>query len=100
ENGQRRPGLFFALWGTASKLAYALAVGMIFPVLDAIGFDATSTQNLPEDIRILAILYAAPSLLFKGIAIALMWSFPLDEAEHARIRQLLAERESSVDSTP
>ncbi|MEM9396179.1 MAG: MFS transporter [Pseudomonadota bacterium] len=96
ENGQRRPGLFFALWGTASKLAYALAVGMIFPVLDAIGFDATSTQNLPEDIRILAILYAAPSLLFKGIAIALMWNFPLDEAEHARLRQLLAERENAT----
>ncbi|MEO0438293.1 MAG: MFS transporter [Pseudomonadota bacterium] len=95
ENGQRRPGLFFALWGTASKLAYALAVGMVFPVLDAIGFDATSTQNLPEDIRVLAVLYAVPSLVFKGIAIALMWNFPLDEAEHARIRQLLAEREGS-----
>ena len=91
ENGRRRPGLFFALWGTASKLAYALAVGLIFPALDAVGFDATST-NLPEDVRLLALLYAAPSLLFKGLAVLLMWRFPIDEREHGRIRAELSAR--------
>lgn len=89
ENGQRRPGLFFALWGTASKLAYALAVGIAFPTLDALGFSASGV-NLPDDIRVLALLYAAPSLLFKGVAIAMMWHFPIDETEHRRIRDALA----------
>ena len=91
ENGQRRPGLFFALWGTASKLAFALAVGLIFPLLDLIGFDATAT-NSPEDVRALAILYGAPSILFKLAAVAMMHNFPIDEAEHQRIRQALAAR--------
>lgn len=91
ENGERRPGLFFALWGTASKLAYALAVGIMFPILEFVGFSA-SANNLPEDVRMLALLYAAPSLLFKGIAIALMWNFPIDETEHQRIRATLAAR--------
>jgi Na+/melibiose symporter-like transporter len=91
ENGRRRPGLFFALWGTASKLAYALAVGMIFPLLDFAGFDATAT-NLPDDVRLLAILYAAPSLLFKGAALVMMWRFPIDEREHQRIRAELSAR--------
>ena len=95
EHGQRRPGLFFALWGTASKLAYALAVGLIFPALDAVGFDATTT-NLPADVRILAVLYAAPSLVFKGVAIALMWRFPIDETEHERIRHALKARERTA----
>lgn len=89
ENRKRRPGLFFALWGTASKLAFALAVGLIFPALDTIGFDASITANLPEDIRVLAIVYAAPSLVFKLLAIFMMWNFPIDEAEHQRIRQAL-----------
>jgi Na+/melibiose symporter-like transporter len=89
ENGQLRPGLFFALWGTASKLAFALAVGMIFPLLDFIGFDATVT-NSAEDVRTLAILYGAPSILFKLAAVALMFNFPIDEAEHRRIREALA----------
>jgi Na+/melibiose symporter-like transporter len=97
ENGQRRPGLFFALWGTASKLAYALAVGLIFPSLDFVGFDAT-TSNLPDDVRMLAVLYAAPSLVFKAAAIALMWNFPIDEAEHERIRSALAARGERPDA--
>ncbi|MEO1078843.1 MAG: MFS transporter [Pseudomonadota bacterium] len=92
-NGQRRPGLFFALWGTASKLAYALAVGLIFPALDFVGFDPTMT-NLPEHVRLLALLYAAPSLVFKISAIALMWNFPIDAAEHRRIREMLRQREA------
>lgn len=92
ENGQHRPGLFFALWGTASKLAYALAVGMIFPWLDSIGFDATAAVNPESTVRALAILYGAPSIAFKLLAVALMWRFPIDEAEHSRIRSALADR--------
>ena len=89
ENGQRRPGLFFALWGTASKLAFALAVGMVFPLLEFIGFDAAGS-NSAEDVRALAILYGGPSILFKLAAVAMMRHFPIDEAEHRRIRNALA----------
>jgi Na+/melibiose symporter-like transporter len=89
ENGQRRPGLFFALWGTASKLAFALAVGLVFPLLDFIGFDATAV-NSADDIRALAILYGGPSILFKLAAVAMMHNFPIDEAEHQRLRTALA----------
>ncbi|WOJ92699.1 MFS transporter [Congregibacter variabilis] len=91
ENNRRRPGLFFALWGTASKLAYALAVGLMFPALELAGFDAT-ISNAADDVRLLAVLYAAPSLLFKAAAIAMMWRFPIDEAEHKRIRAALDAR--------
>ena len=89
ENGKHRPGLFFALWGSASKLAFALAVGMIFPLLDLMGFDA-SGSNSPEDVRTLAILYGVPSILFKLAAVALMFNFPIDEQEHQRIRSVLS----------
>ncbi len=89
ENGKRRPGLFFALWGTASKLAFALAVGLAFPLLDSIGFDAAGS-NGAEQVRALAVLYGAPSILFKVAAVAMMRNFPIDETEHRRIRDALA----------
>ncbi len=88
-NGQHRPGLFFALWGTASKLAFALAVGLAFPLLDVIGFDAASS-NSAEQVRALAVLYGAPSIVFKLAAVAMMRNFPIDENEHRRIRNALA----------
>jgi Na+/melibiose symporter-like transporter len=88
-NGERRPGLFFALWGTASKLAFALAVGSIFPLLDLIGFSA-SGENSAGLVRALAISYAAPSIVLKLAAVAMMWRFPIDEREHQRICAALA----------
>ena len=39
-SGRRRTAFFFALWSMASKLALAMAVGIAFPVLGAIGFTA------------------------------------------------------------
>lgn len=92
-NNKRRPGLFFALWGTASKLAFALAVGFIFPLLDLVGFDA-SGDNSDGIVRTLAILYAAPSIVLKLVAAAMMRNFPIDEAEHRRLREALAERDA------
>lgn len=93
-NNKRRPGLFFALWGTASKLAFALAVGFIFPLLDLVGFDA-SGDNSDGLVRTLAILYAAPSIVLKLLAAGMMRNFPIDEAEHRRLRAALAERDGS-----
>jgi Na+/melibiose symporter-like transporter len=94
QNGQRRPGLFFALWGTASKLAFALAVGFVFPALDLAGFDA-SGDNPDALVRVLAVLYAAPSIALKLVAAAMMRDFPIDEAEHRRLRDALAARDAS-----
>lgn len=92
-NNQRRPGLFFALWGTASKLAFALAVGFIFPLLDLVGLDA-SGDNSDGIVRMLAILYAGPSIGLKLLAAAMMRRFPIDEAEHRRLREALAARDA------
>lgn len=91
ENNRRRPGLFFALWGTASKLAFALAVGLIFPALEWAGFDAT-IENSADNVRLLAVLYAGPSIVFKLSSVAMMWRFPIDETEHQRIRAALDAR--------
>ncbi|KGE04850.1 MFS transporter [Pseudohaliea rubra] len=102
ENGQRRPGLFFALWGTASKLAFALAVGTIFPLLDLVGFSAQG-GNTDQAVRLLAVLYAGPSIALKLVAVAMMARFPINEAVHSDLRRRLEARragESAGDAAP
>jgi len=99
ENGQRRPGLFFALWGTASKLAFALAVGTIFPLLDLVGFSAQG-GNSDQAVRLLAVLYGAPSIALKLVAVAMMARFPIDEAAHRDLRRRLAERHDGGAGQP
>jgi Na+/melibiose symporter-like transporter len=83
ETGTRRSGLYFALWGLATKLALALAVGIAFPLLDVAGFEADGTGS--EGLSMLVALYAILPVVLKLGAISLMWRFPLDRAAHDRL---------------
>lgn len=91
ENGYRRPGLFFALWGTASKLSYALAIGIAFPLLELAGFSARQ-DNAEGPLLWLGILYGAPCILFKLAAIVSLRGYPITEAVHRDMRRQLDER--------
>ncbi|MBX2880040.1 MAG: MFS transporter [Granulosicoccus sp.] len=98
ETGYRRPGLFFALWGTASKLSYALAIGIAFPLLDLAGFTATG-ENTPGALLWLAILYGGPCILFKIAAIYTMRKYPITQEVHAQILQQLEAKGLSENSS-
>ncbi|MCK6443659.1 MFS transporter [Elstera cyanobacteriorum] len=82
--GGARAGLYFALWGMATKASLALAVGLAFPLLDWAGY-VPGTPNAPETWT-LALLYGAAPLLFKLAAWGLMRGYALDEAALAALR--------------
>ena len=84
-SGRRRTAFFFALWSMAGKLALACAVGIAFPVLDALGF-ATAGTNPPGALLGLVLLYALLPVLFKLAATALVWRFELDAARQKTLQ--------------
>uniref|UniRef100_UPI003BACCDF9 MFS transporter n=1 Tax=Stappia sp. TaxID=1870903 RepID=UPI003BACCDF9 len=92
ETGTRRSGLYFALWGLATKLALALAVGLAFPLLDLAGFEAEGTGE--DGLGVLVALYSLLPVALKLVAIALMWRFPLDKAAHDRLVANIADRQA------
>jgi Na+/melibiose symporter-like transporter len=69
--GGERAGLLFGLWGMATKLALALAVGIAFPLLDLAGFDSAGT-NEPTALLALALLYGALPVLLKLAVVPLV----------------------------
>ncbi len=87
--GSRRSGLYFALWGLATKLALALAVGLAFPLLELAGFDPSGSDG--TGLAALVALYAIVPVALKLAAIALMWNFPLGAKEHAELAARLAQ---------
>ena len=89
--GKRRAGVFFALWSMATKLALACAVGLAFPVLDLLGFEAGGV-NSPAAILALAILYAGVPTLLKVIAIAVTWNHPITAKRQAVIQKAISRR--------
>lgn len=95
QSGQQRTGLFFAMWGVATKLSLAGAIGIAFPLLDRIGFDAQATNNGGEALLGLALLYSAVPVVLKIFAAVLVWNFPLDAESQARIREEIERRSLS-----
>ncbi|MGB1025166.1 MAG: MFS transporter, partial [Rhodospirillaceae bacterium] len=80
-SGERREGLFFAMWGMGQKLSYALAAGLALGALELFGFSAEAAANgtaSPEALSALAWLYGGSPIVLKGIAILLVWGHPLD----------------------
>lgn len=84
-HGDQSTGLYFALWSVATKAALAIAGGVALIVLDRAGF-RTGEANDPAALRTLVMLYAVAPVVLKIVAVALMWGFPLDRAEHDRLR--------------
>ena len=95
-SGARCSGLYFALWGLATKLSLALAVGLAFPVLELAGFRTDATGGGAAGLGMLVALYAIVPVGLKLAAIALMWRFPLDAVEHARLSEKIAAVQARV----
>jgi glycoside/pentoside/hexuronide:cation symporter, GPH family len=91
-SGEQRSGLYLAIWGLATKLALALAVGIAFPLLALQGYDPGAGIRSEGGLLTLALLYAAVPVGLKLIAIAGMWNFPLDARRQAELRQAIDRR--------
>ena len=89
ESGNRRAGLFFALWGMTTKLALAAAVGLAFPLLDLAGFRADAVND-GDALFALAALYSLAPVIFKAAAIVLIWGFPITAERQAEVRSRIA----------
>ncbi|TQV75854.1 MFS transporter [Denitrobaculum tricleocarpae] len=97
KTGYRRAGIFFAVWGTASKLTFAIAIGLAFPLLDLAGFSATG-ENTAVGLLVLSLLYGGLPVALKISAVLLMRNYPVTHAVHDAIRIRLAQRESNGQS--
>jgi Na+/melibiose symporter-like transporter len=90
DTGQRRSGIYFALWGLATKVSLALAVGIAFPLLELVGFQESVMDNSGTALFTLAALYSLLPVAFKLASLRLVAGFPIDHAEHVRLREKIA----------
>jgi len=90
QSGKRRTGLYMSLLQTSSKIAAAFAVGLSYPLLSAIGFDASpeaiNSETVLFNIRWLMVLLPATLYL---IVVVIMWKFPLGEEQQRELREKL-----------
>jgi Na+/melibiose symporter-like transporter len=92
ESGERRAGAAFALLTLSNKVGYAFSVGITFPLLDLIGFSGKPGAANPPSalLGILIVFIVLPASLLL-LAAAILWRFPLGEAEQSHAQSLIAE---------
>lgn len=97
--GRERMGLLYSLITLATKLAGALAIGLTYPLLAAIGFQAADgAVNPPSAILGLKLAYLVGPSFFVLLGGACFIGWRLDAARHADIRRRLDERDAALDA--
>lgn len=86
---QSRAGVYFALWGVATKLALALAVGIAFPLLELAGLKTDGGDQSDLGLFALAALYSLLPAVIKLASVALVIGYPITAARQRRIRNLI-----------
>ena len=85
-SGAQRTGLYFSLLTMTNKLGYALAIGLVYPLLDWIGYVPNAT-NSAAAIGGLAAIYVWPPFFCSLLVAALMWNYPLDQRKQEELRR-------------
>jgi GPH family glycoside/pentoside/hexuronide:cation symporter len=90
-NGGDNAGGYLALLNVAQKFGLAVGVGLFFPLLDLLGFSATTHNDASGIAALRWVAGATPPLLLVPAALAL-WGFPIDRRRQAIIRRRLTVR--------
>lgn len=92
--GGKRAGTYFAFLGFSEKIAIAFGTGASLNIVGLLGFDPSGGMAASSDIGIfsLRMVYCLGPVLFYGMALKLIWNYPLTPARHARLRERLERR--------
>lgn len=91
QSGVQRTGLYYSLLTLTNKTGHALAVGITYPLIEWIGFDATGI-NSQDTLNAFTAIFIGFPVLCEIVLIATIWTFPIDATTQAQTRQILEQR--------
>lgn len=96
--GQRREGIFGAIYWWVVKLGFAFAGLLSYLILAAIDFDGNLPTQTPETIFWLRFFFSAIPILGTLVAIYFMWNYGITEEKIIQIQSELAKRKAPKGS--
>ncbi len=97
DSGQQRGALFMALWGTADKIALAVAAGLTLPFLQYLGFDPAAENSL-DGLKALQYTYTLVPIFFLSWSAWLIWRFPITREYQERLRNRISSDQLRIES--
>jgi len=86
ETGIDRSALYYSMLTLTAKIGLAAAVGIIYPMLDFVGFDPNGVNDESTITGVRLVVATSPTLLL-FLVFAIMWKFPLDKSSQEKLRQ-------------
>ena len=96
--GQRREGIFGAIYWWVVKLGFAVAGGLSYAILQLINFDGNLVTQTPETLFWLRFCFSTIPIAGTLTAIYFMWNYGLTEEKLKGIQDELAKRKAPQPS--
>jgi Na+/melibiose symporter-like transporter len=96
--GGRRAGAYFAVLGLSEKLAVAIFTGLALNIVGLLGYHASGGVEASTGSGVLALrlVYCLGPIALYGLAVPLIWSYPLTPERHARLHRGLERRNRRI----
>jgi Na+/melibiose symporter-like transporter len=93
-SGRSRAGSYFAFLGFSEKIAIAFGTGVSLNVVGLLGFDPSGGVAGSTELGVLSLrlVYCLGPVVFYGLALRLIWHYPLTPVRHARLRASIDRR--------
>jgi GPH family glycoside/pentoside/hexuronide:cation symporter len=88
ETGQQRSGMYYGVWGLATKISEALALASVGWILSGYGYVANVEQT-PHALFGIRLFFCIVPGIFIFAALPMLFKYPLTRAKHAEIRAKL-----------
>jgi Na+/melibiose symporter-like transporter len=97
KTGGQRTGLYFALLAITAKAGGAIAIGITYPLLALVGFDAQGGNSEDTEFAFRLIYVVVPTVAM-ALAYFFIRGFKLDQAEQEELQAQIAARDSAGGS--
>ena len=83
-SGGQRAGAYFAFLGFSEKVAIAFGTGVSLNIVGLLGFDPSGgvAGSTEAGVMALRLVYCLGPIFFYGLAMKLIWSYPLTPERH------------------
>lgn len=89
-SGRQRTGLYFSIWGVASKLAIGLGVLLGTSLPSLFGFDPTQAIHTSSSITALLAIYGWVPCVIMLFGVPFLWNFPIDKQLQQALRHKIS----------
>jgi glycoside/pentoside/hexuronide:cation symporter, GPH family len=88
ESGQQRSGMYYGVWGLATKISEALALAAVGWILTGFGYQPNVAQSAQSLLGIRLFFGLIPAFLI-FLAVPFLFLYPITRQRHAEIRRQL-----------